>query len=133
MSLRSEDLDLAELTTVVRQSLGRGNLMLASWDITGIKYDATNPSSQGVYRLSGIGNDDGRAVRWSVVLKVVRSPEERMGTPLGISAASMGHTWPDASSLAIHGCAMGGCDHGSTRSTDREGWNGFSSLPGKSR
>jgi hypothetical protein len=81
MSLQPEDLDHAELTTVMRRSLGRGSVTISRWGMTPITYDATNPSSRGVYRVAGTGDDDGRRVSWSLVLKVVRSPEEVEARP----------------------------------------------------
>jgi hypothetical protein len=74
--LIKDDVGLAELSAIVRRSLGRESVTISRWDITPIAYDATNPSSQGVYRIAGTGTSEGRQVNWSLVLKVVRSPEK---------------------------------------------------------
>ena len=75
-------LDRAELTGLIRQMLGPENVELCDYTIHAIAYDATNPVSGGVYRVSG--NSRGLAPDDSLVgdSQVIRAPQERVGRML---------------------------------------------------
>lgn len=70
-----QSLDRTTLTALARKAAGTDTLEIGDWNIQLITYDATNPVSGGVYRVAGSGNDAGRSVSWSLILKIVQSPE----------------------------------------------------------
>jgi hypothetical protein len=74
--------DRGELTGLIRQVLGRETVELCDCTIHPIAYGATNPVSGGVYRVIGTARDSSQTIPWSVILKVVRAPEENVGRTL---------------------------------------------------
>jgi len=76
MTIGSElqGLDTGELTLMARRALGSDSAEIAEWSICPLSYDCTNPTSGGVFRVSGIAVDSGRSVHWSLIVQVLRSP-----------------------------------------------------------
>lgn len=75
MTLRTPPIGRDDLTPPVSQLLRRDRVTIGSWSSEPIAYAATNPASGGVYRIAGSAEQNGQLVPWSLVLKVVRSPE----------------------------------------------------------
>ena len=67
--------DAAKLTAVVRQSLQRDAIQILDWHASQLGGGAGNPVSAGLYRFAGSGLDRGETIRWSVVLKILQSPD----------------------------------------------------------
>jgi len=77
MSSRSDtqlqSIDRATLTPLVRQALGSEAVEVTDWDAEQIHGGAAsgNIGSSAVHRVSGHGRDQGDAVEWSLILKVL--------------------------------------------------------------
>src|ERR1700694_4351985 len=81
MSAPVKMVDREELTSVIRKALRRENTELGVYTIHPISYDAANPVSGGVYRITGTARIWSQTLPWSLVLKVVRAPEARESKP----------------------------------------------------
>lgn len=66
--------DSNRLTPVIRQVVRRETLHLQDWRVTQLGGNAGNPVSLGLYRYEGIGQEEGKTVTWSIILKVLQSP-----------------------------------------------------------
>jgi hypothetical protein len=75
------EIDRNELTAVTRLMLHRDDIALDDWTVHAIAYDATNPVSGGVYRIQGRATVLNETIPWSVILKIVRAPEETESKP----------------------------------------------------
>jgi len=76
-------IDQDVLAGVVRTMLSTEAAEIESWQINQIGGGAGNPVSAGIYRVQGIASDKSLKIPWSVILKVLQSPEnlgmEEMG------------------------------------------------------
>jgi hypothetical protein len=66
-------IDSVMLTPLVRQSLDRGEANVIDW-----KYDALHGASfnSEIHRFSGNARDRGEILSWSLILKIIRSPDD---------------------------------------------------------
>ena len=74
-------LGTAELEPPVRRALGEPDAHVGTWDAVPVAYDFLNPSSGGVFRVSGTATAGGRTREWRLVLKMTRSAEGVEGLP----------------------------------------------------
>jgi hypothetical protein len=85
------DLDRDELTHIVLRVLERDDIDLLDWTVQAVAYDASNPVSGGVYRIHGETKAPRETFYWSVILKVLRTPEPTASVP-GFWASSFSPT-----------------------------------------
>jgi len=73
-STKLSTIDSAVLTPLVRQSLNRVAAEIIAW-----KYDRLHGASfnSEIYRFSGNARDEGEVLPWSLILKIIRSPDEK--------------------------------------------------------
>jgi thiamine kinase-like enzyme len=76
-------IDTSTLTPVVRRALGRDSFQIEDWHAIQLGGGFGNPVSVGLYRFEGSGQDSAGNEAWSVILKVIQSPDnvgvENMG------------------------------------------------------
>ena len=68
-------IDQDVLAGVVRTMLSTEAAEIESWQINQIGGGAGNPVSAGIYRVQGIASDKSSKFPWSVILKILQSPE----------------------------------------------------------
>ena len=68
-------IDQDVLTGVVRSMLSNELVEIVSWHIDQIGGGIGNPVSVGIYRVQGVASDQFSTTPWSVILKVIQSPE----------------------------------------------------------
>lgn len=68
-------IDQDVLTGVVRSMLSTEVAQIENWKINQIGGGVGNPVSAGIYRVQGIARDELSIKPWSVILKVIQSPE----------------------------------------------------------
>src|SRR5438093_922964 len=64
------------LETTVSRALGHEATLVGDWTVAPIKYDAFNPVSAGLYRLSGTARSALATSSWSLVVKICHEPQE---------------------------------------------------------
>jgi hypothetical protein len=80
MSLCPSDLKLkkADLTGPLRRALGSETVIPTEWELHALD-GGRGEVTGGVYRIMGLGNDQGHLVSWSLVLKVVPEADQDDG------------------------------------------------------
>lgn len=68
-----ESVPEARLYELATKAMGHESVDLGDWEIQPLHYDASNPTSLGLYRLSGSGRGP-HSAGWSLILKALRSP-----------------------------------------------------------
>ncbi len=63
------------LSGVVRSVLSNEHIEVESWQIDQIGGGVGNPVSAGIYRVQGVASERSSKTPWSVILKVIQSPE----------------------------------------------------------
>lgn len=64
----------SKLAAIVRQSLKRDSFHIQGWKARKLDGEVCNPISLGLYRFEGVGVDNGEWLDWSIILKVIQSP-----------------------------------------------------------
>lgn len=67
--------DYDVLTNVVRSVLSNESVEIKNWHLNQIGGGFGNPVSVGIFRVQGIASDNHSEKAWSVILKVIQSPE----------------------------------------------------------
>ena len=70
-----ELIDAYTLTPIVRQSVRCDNFKIQDWRVSQLGGGAGNPVSVGLYRFEGMGQDQNERISWSIILKIIQSPE----------------------------------------------------------
>jgi hypothetical protein len=68
-------IDIGVLTKVVRSMLASETAEIKTWHLAQIGGGMGNPVSVGLFRVQGVASDQGMDEFWSVILKVLQSPE----------------------------------------------------------
>ena len=64
------------LETTVSRALGHEATLVGDWTVVPIKYDAFNPVSAGLYRVSGTARSASATGSWGLVVKICHEPQE---------------------------------------------------------
>jgi len=83
MPAQLEAIDRETLTRPIRRMLQSDTVELLDWQFRPLRGGSGNPVSLGLYRFAGSGRDQGKAVPWSLVLKVAQSPANVGATDMG--------------------------------------------------
>jgi hypothetical protein len=70
-----QSIDASTLMGVVRKALHRDTFQIVDWRVSQLGGGAGNPVSVGLYRFEGTGQDQSETIAWSVVLKIIQSPD----------------------------------------------------------
>jgi hypothetical protein len=65
----------SQLQTIVRRSLDRQALMISKYSLEALS-GGSGEGSQGIYRVSGLGIDQGQELSWSLILKILVPPAD---------------------------------------------------------
>ncbi len=68
-------LDREVLTNVVRSALSNESVEIRNWHLSKVGGGFGNPVSVGIYRVQGVASDKHTEKAWSVILKILQSPE----------------------------------------------------------
>ena len=68
-------LDRDVLTNVVRSALSNESVEIRNWHLSKVGGGFGNPVSVGIYRVQGVASDKRTEKAWSVILKILQSPE----------------------------------------------------------
>jgi hypothetical protein len=74
-----QSIDNAALTPLLRQASGSETVEVANWDCRGIHegYGDGNLGGTAIHHVAGAGDDGGRTVHWSLILKLFQPPPDR--------------------------------------------------------
>jgi hypothetical protein len=67
-------IDLVMLNPLVRRCLERGEAELIDWEYASLHGGSFNSE---IYRFSGNARDRGEVLPWSMILKIIRSPDDK--------------------------------------------------------
>jgi hypothetical protein len=77
-------MDPATLSQLARRALQSETVELLDWEVSPLGSGFGNPTSLGLYRVSGRGQDGGRIVPWSLALKAMQSPANAGRADIGV-------------------------------------------------
>jgi hypothetical protein len=74
-SFAIQSIDLSTLTPIVSKLVKNDKFNIVEWSVDQLGGGVGNPVSVGLYRFKGMGQDqEGKSIRWSVILKIIQSP-----------------------------------------------------------
>jgi hypothetical protein len=71
----------AVITEAARRSLGLPEFIVEAWSASPLSHEKVIETTGGLFRFSGVGQDNGETKAWSAVLKIVIQPEHDCQEP----------------------------------------------------